>query len=180
MTVRTGRTNRTTSVPNSARELAWRLHSNAEAASARADLKVSIMLAFQGSAFVLVATSRIIAFGSTHRLSSVAITVVLVLLLGAIAPGVAAIAPTLGSRREHRRDHPHQYIYFGHLRLWDRAALAARLTSTDADAEIEMLAPQMIAISRLTWRKHRLLQVSIAVTLVALSTLTLAVVTASA
>jgi hypothetical protein len=43
-----------------------------------------------------------------------------------------------------------------------------------------MLAPQLIAISRLTWRKHRLLQVSIAITLVALSTLTLAVLTVHA
>jgi hypothetical protein len=164
----------------STRELAWRLHSNAEAASARADVKVSIMLAFQGSAFVLVATSRIIAVGPAQRLPSVAITAVLVLLLSAIAAGVAAIAPTLGSRREHRQNYRHHYLYFGHLRHWDRAALAARLPSTNPDGEIEMLAPQLIAISRLTWRKHRLLQVSIAMTLVALSTLTLAVLTVHA
>jgi hypothetical protein len=40
-----------------------------------------------------------------------------------------------------------------------------------------MLAPQLITISRLTWRTHRLVQLSVAVTFAALSTLTLVVVT---
>ena len=174
------RTRHPASGAGSARDLAWRLHSNAEAACARADLKVSIMLAFQGSAFVLVATSRIIAVGPAHSLSTHAIAVVLMLLLGATTAGVAALAPALGARREHRRSYPLQYVYFGHLRHWDHAALAARVTSTDTTTEVEMLASQVIQISRLTWRKHRLLQVSIAITVVALSSLTLAVMTAHA
>jgi hypothetical protein len=59
-------------------------------------------------------------------------------------------------------------------------ALAARLPATNPDGEIEMLEPRLIAISRPMWRKHRLLQVSIVVTLAALSTLTVAVLTVHA
>src|SRR5512144_2985786 len=100
MTARTGNSDPATGPsPTADRELARRLYANAEAAAARADVKASIILAFQGSALVLVATSRIVATGPAQRLPSAAITAVLVMLLGAIAAGVAAIAPTLGSLR---------------------------------------------------------------------------------
>jgi hypothetical protein len=181
MTARTGNSDPATGPsPTADRELAWRLYSNAEAAAARADVKASIILAFQGSALVLVATSRIVAIGPAQHLPNAAITVVMLMLLGAIAAGVAAIAPTLGSLRGHRHDYPRHYVYFGHLRYWDPVALAARLPRTDPAEEIGMLAPQLITISRLTWRKHRLVQLSVVVTFVALSTLTLVVTTTHA
>ena len=51
-----------------------------------------------------------------------------------------------------------QHHLFWHLRHWNREALIDRLESLSPHDEIQQLSQQLLAMSELNWRKHRLLQ----------------------
>jgi hypothetical protein len=50
------------------------------------------------------------------------------------------------------------YIYFGHVRHWDAAALAERLSGEDD--LLEVITRQCVVMANIAWRKHRLVQLS--------------------
>ncbi|WP_433213365.1 Pycsar system effector family protein [Dactylosporangium sp. CS-047395] len=135
-------------------EFAWRVHAALESWTTRADVKASILLAVEGGAAVFVVGSP-----DDHR--SWPAAVILILLLAAMATTASVVLPILGPRRMHRAEFARHSVYFGHLRHWRPAELTAHLdTLTPAD-ELAMLASQLVRMSRLNWRKHRLLQVSV-------------------
>jgi hypothetical protein len=136
---------------------AWRVHAALESWGSSADRKAGILLTFQGGAFVLAATETSPRFPGL-------ISSAMVLLLGAMAAGGLVVAPTLGPSARVAADSTLNLIYFGHLRCWSPAALAGELRRVSADDELAMLSRQLVALSRLRWRKHRLLQVSVLLT----------------
>lgn len=153
-------------------EFAWKVHATLEAWTARADLKASVLLAFQGGAFVLaVSWSEVLFGGNGWGTISVAVAGVVCLLL-AVVVAAAVVLPNLGSSPVHRAEREGNLIYFGHLRLWRSGELTSTLLGLTPAKEAEMLALQLIRLSRLTWRKHRLLQVSVALTCLAVILLT--------
>jgi hypothetical protein len=129
-------------------EFSWQVHTALEAWTTRADLKASILLAFQGSALVVVLPWPLPVF-------------IPLLLLGAIVLGILAVLPALGSRRRLRRQHGSNLVYFGHLRWWSPDDLAGKLEAVSRQDATRMLAEQLVRLSRLSWRKHRLLQWSV-------------------
>jgi hypothetical protein len=63
------------------------------------------------------------------------------------------------NRREAKRDWRKGMIYFGHLRHWSPADLAKQLTRKQVYEE--QLAAQLVAMSRIAWKKHARLQWSV-------------------
>jgi hypothetical protein len=163
-------------VRSSPAEFAWRVHSALEAWTAKVDMKASILLAFQGGAFIFAATSRDVVLDGTDRRPAMVAALGAVMLVTATALAATAILPFLGSTRAHRAARVHEWIYFGHLRLWDPAELALRLSRLTIHDEVQALSAQLVRMSRLNWRKHRLLQGSVALTLSAMTVMLVAVV----
>ncbi|WP_254909739.1 Pycsar system effector family protein [Micromonospora sp. NBS 11-29] len=94
------------------------------------------------------------------------------LLLLAIALATLAILPHLGSARRHRRERHENLVYFGHLRMWQAGELGQQLAGLSSTERSLMLSRQLVTMSRINWRKHRSLQASVAVLLLALLTVT--------
>ena len=86
----------------------------------------------------------------------------------AMALATVAVLPVLGSPRRHRGARADEWIYFGHVRLWEAGELAARLSRLTPHDEVRALSAQLVRMSRLNWRKHRLLQGSILLTVSAM------------
>jgi Family of unknown function (DUF5706) len=163
-------------VATSSSAFGWQVHAALEAWTARADVKASILLAFQGGVLLFAVTSRTFLVDGRPESWSVALAVSGVcVLVGATALAAMAVLPVLGPVRRHRHDHPDNLIYFGHVRHWQAPQLAQRLAELTPGDEMRMLSVQLVAISRLSWRKHRLLQMSVLLTMAALVVLTAAV-----
>ncbi len=63
-------------------------------------------------------------------------------------------------------------MYFGHLRMWQAGELGQQLAGLSSTERSLMLSRQLVTMSRINWRKHRSLQASVAVLLLALLTVT--------
>ena len=98
------------------------------------------------------------------------------LVLGALS-AAAAVFPLLGSAKLHKAQFLSHLIYFGYLRHWDPADLSTRLATVTADDEVEMLGRQLVAMSERNWTKHRLVQISLILTMTGVVGITLAVAT---
>jgi hypothetical protein len=150
-------------------EFAWRVHAAMEAWTARADLKASILLALQGGALFAVFTIDDRVNSSQRGWAPVLATVASVALVICMALTAAALAPVLGSKRKIKMERTAHLIYFGHLMHWDADELARRYARLNSSEEAVMLAHQIVRLSQLNWRKHRLLQASVALTIVLLA-----------
>jgi len=151
----------TTASPEQGSAFAWQVHGALEAWGARVDRKAGMLLAHQGGGFLLGVTAL-----PSH--GSATIMIALVLLLTAMCATAAAALPVLGSAQRLARESTTNLVYFGHLRTWQPTALAAEIAQVTAHAETLMLARQLVVLSRMNWRKHRLVQASWAITLPAM------------
>jgi len=165
-----------TRVPDRASvEFAWRVHSAMESWTAKADVKASILLAFEGGMAVLIVTSRDLVLSHRERWPGVVTAATLGLLALAIITAAMVVMPTMGSARRHRaifRDH---WVFFGHLRHWTPSDLANRIGRLSRTDELDNLAGQLVRMSQINWRKHRLLQSSVVLTVAALCCITVTV-----
>lgn len=155
-------------------ESCWRVHSTLEASSAKADAKASILLAFQGGGLILAATSTDV-IAPVGGVPAYVTACGVAMIIAAMLLAALAIAPSLGSSSCHTADRRDEWIYFGHVRQWDSTGLAARMGRLSEQDQVRALAAQLVAISRITWRKHRLLQGSVALTLAAIAVIVMAV-----
>lgn len=144
-------------------DFAWHVHGAQEAWTAKVDTKASILLALQGGALfaILAANAERGVLGTLTGCAAVievagAVSLVIGLLSSAIA-----VFPLLGPVREHRANFRDHFIYFGHVRHWEPAALAEALRQRSQPDEFDMLALQLIAMSKRNWLKHRFVQVSL-------------------
>jgi hypothetical protein len=149
-------------------EFGWQVHAALEGWATKVDVKASILLAFQGGTFIFSATSPQVMAGSAGHRPLLAAAAGMMMLVIAMALAATAILPSLGSSRRHRADHASEWIYFGHVRLWKPTELAERLSQLSERDEILALSAQLVRVSRLNWRKHRLLQASVLLTLLAM------------
>jgi hypothetical protein len=140
--------------------LIWRLHAALEAMAARADAKAGILLAHQGGAFTLGA-------GALQLGANPGIVLAMALVLAAMGTAIAVVVPVL--RPKGRMVAIGDIIYFGHLREWQPPSLAERIGELSKEDEIAMVTRQLVTLSRITWRKHRLLQISLSLTVSAMS-----------
>lgn len=143
-----------------AMESAWRIHAVLMDWTGKADAKAAVVLSLESAvmtAFAVLSGGRPHSAGPT--VSALCYWTGGGLLVLSVAVCVLAVLPRLkgvGSGEQRRMD----YIYFGHLKRWDSQDLAEALPVHEV---LPMLARQLVTLSRVCWRKHRLVQLSIIV-----------------
>ncbi|MFD3525637.1 Pycsar system effector family protein [Streptomyces sp. NPDC058653] len=144
-----------------ARENAWRIHQALGDWTARVDNKASFALTLEAaSAAGLASLAKDGSFAGRRvdgALSSLVLIALVALLIGALC-AIVAIQPRLRTRAA-RAAAPDNFIYFGHVRHWDPVRLRAALGQEDL---LPMLSRQLVVMSQVAWRKHLLVQVSLA------------------
>ncbi|WP_265737858.1 Pycsar system effector family protein [Actinacidiphila oryziradicis] len=81
----------------------------------------------------------------------------MVLLAAAALLSIGVVTPRMRDGGV-RQDWPDNFTYFGHLRLWEPDALAARLRGADP---LTSLSRQIVAMSQIAWRKYVLVRLSL-------------------
>lgn len=134
-------------------DLSWRVLGEVAGSIGKADAKAG---------FVATLNTAVLAgvFTLTHldRLGTVARAFVMVgsvLLVIAVMFAVAVVLPVLRSRKSKYTGG--NFLYFGTVRNHSAAGLLARIASEDT---AHAVCAQAVVLSRLSWLKHRLLQVS--------------------
>lgn len=152
--------------PDESVDFAWRVHDALNEWTARVDVKASIVLALESGVLALI-TVLSKKHGPLGRLSDLSL---LLYRFGLFALSVAAVLSALVvtprlRRRQTRREWRDGLVFFGHLRHWDASKLSERLTSVDSE-RLKQLSAQLVAMSKIAWHKHALLQFSMAFLLV--------------
>ncbi len=140
-------------------ELAWRVHENAKGWISQVDVKSAAALAIEaavlGFALALITNSDTLSQLTT--LSRWIVGAGLFLLLVSLVLSMLVLLPRIKLREPKPKDRG--YLYFGHLRHWDKETLTATLARNQvSDGQI---ADQVIKMSQIAWRKHVLLQWSL-------------------
>ncbi|MGH3695157.1 MAG: Pycsar system effector family protein [Pseudonocardiaceae bacterium] len=145
-------------------EFAWKVHGALQDWTAKVDTKASIVMTLETALFsgmLAFTRSQVSAYprnwSSFHHCG-------LVLLFVSIVLAGAVVFPQL-HRRDSTKSWSNKLVYFGHLRLWEPSALTEALASAQPEINLRMLSDQLVAMSRITWRKHVLVQWSLLVAL---------------
>jgi len=149
------------SVPTPANDdFAWKVHEALDSWTAKVDTKASIALAIEAAiaGFVITLSTSHGRLGGLHGFHADLEHGGLLLLAASVLASLATVMPQLG-RRKAKRDWSSNIIYFGHLRRWDPADLAANLSS--GNTTTDQLARQLVEMSKICWRKHAWLQWSL-------------------
>lgn len=146
-------------------EAAWRIHSAQVDWTGKVDSKSSFALAIQSA----VMAGIVGLAGGNGRLSNLEgfwpnsfFWVGMGVLILAIVAVTFVVRPRLRSKRLEA-EIPDNFIFFGHLRKWSPPDLEKALVEREL---LPVLTRQIVEMSKLTWRKHRLLQVSMSGALV--------------
>ena len=142
---------------------AWRIHAAQVDWTSRVDTKASFAFGIESAALGL--TVALSASGRTYAAVDGPADRALYwaglacLLFGALF-SLLVVIPRL-RHRVAQSEAGSNYIYFGHVRHWDAAALAERLSGEDD--LLEVITRQCVVMAEIAWRKHRLVQLSMAV-----------------
>lgn len=143
---------------------AWKIHAAVADWTARVDAKASFALASESAAIGIILKLRE-ASGPFHQLPSTTAQALfwvgILTLSTAIGFCLWVVTPRLRSRHL-LKEAPHNYIYFGHLRHWDPAALQEKLAAQDL---LTPLCTNIVNASKVAWAKHRCVQTSLVLTL---------------
>lgn len=141
-------------------EAAWHIHQVLVEWTANVDHKASVALAIETA----VMAGVIALAGGGSRLGNIDgfwangfYWLGIVALVVGLVTTALVVRPRLRTRElpSERSEH---YIYFGHLRSWQPSELQKALEEREL---LPALSKQIISMSQVAWRKHRLLQVSI-------------------
>lgn len=140
-------------------DTAWRIHAALMDWTGKVDGKAAFALSIEsaaiGAVIALSAPSRPLAQIKGGWSLSVYWVGVAGLAIG-VAMAVLAVVPRIRGRPTSK-DWRANFIYFGHLRHWPPDDLVRALRDDDV---LPVLARQHIAMSRIAWQKHRMVQVS--------------------
>lgn len=148
-------------VGESSISFAWRIHSAITDWTAKVDTKAAIVLSLGGVVlgFFVTLSGRGRVLAGLHGWSLALERIGLGISILGVLLASLVVAPRL-NRRQARLAWRDNIVYFGHLRYWNAQDLANKLQSLNADQQINILATQLVATSKIAWRKHRLLQFS--------------------
>jgi hypothetical protein len=144
-------------------DVAWRAHVAQENWATKVDTKASIFLALDGVVIGVTLAARaqkgsfidVLGGWRAGLLVAALVTCFVAALIAAVA-----ISPVLGRPRNRGT------IYFGDLRRRHADDLAAQLATMTVQNQISQVSEQLVAMARITWLKHRLMQVAVAAALV--------------
>jgi hypothetical protein len=145
-------------------EYGWKVHDALDAWTTKVDSKASIVLAVEAGTLALIASlaERGRPLASLHGQQVLLFRIGIGLLVLSVVLAGASVIPQL-RRRASRREWNDNSIYFGHLRHWEPDKLAKALRERDERSSIDELARQHVRMAAIAWRKHSLLQISMAV-----------------
>lgn len=147
----------------SALDNAWRIHAAQTDWTGKVDTKASFALALSSAA--LGTTVALSASGRTFsHVSGWAENALYWSGLGAILAGAFCALLVVVPRLRHTSvdaEASANYIYFGHLRLWNVDDLVAELTEGEI---LPVVARQAVVMAKIAWRKHRWVQRSMILT----------------
>jgi hypothetical protein len=148
-------------------EFAWRVHGALDSWTGKVDTKASIALAIESAMFGFAVTlSRENGpFAGLHGRGQAGYYIGLGLILVAVFFALLVVVPQL-NRRKSKKGWEGNMIYFGHLRHWDPDELCHALSKQRDDEG--QLARQLVAMAKIAWRKHSLLQISLVVLVLAI------------
>ncbi len=145
-------------------DFGWRAHQAVQEWTRSVDAKASIVLALETAVAAVAArelTKDTSPFASATGFK-LALALAIAALLGvAVLAALSVVLPRLARRRTHKHS-ADGLIYFGHLRLRSEDDIAAALERLDDSRVIRQFASQLSVTSRVAWRKHAFLQLSIA------------------
>ncbi|MGW9426664.1 Pycsar system effector family protein [Streptomyces decoyicus] len=142
-------------------ETAWKLQAGLADSTGKADAKASFALAIQSTALallgILTSTGRSPS-NPSHGASLIFLWAGVLLLASGACCAASAVSPNL--RKERRGPQSDDdFLFFGHLRHWDPAALEAAIKDKDL---LPQLSRQIVVMSEIAWTKHRRVQWSFA------------------
>ncbi|WEH41956.1 Pycsar system effector family protein [Streptomyces sp. AM 2-1-1] len=141
-------------------ETAWRIQAAVADLTAKADSKASFALTMQSTALAvlgLLASSKRAAGELDSGASRLLVWCGVLLLFSGASCAAWAISPNLRKeRRGPERDD--DFLYFGHVRNLEPAALEAILREKDP---LPPLSRQLVVMSEIAWAKHRRVQWSL-------------------
>ncbi|MDI2129833.1 Pycsar system effector family protein [Yinghuangia seranimata] len=145
-------------------DTAWRIYGVLSEATGRMDGKASFALSVETAALAgaVALDRRTSGFSPAGGLSAGLYWCGIAMLALAAVLAAAVVFPRM-ARRELTSASLDDHIYFGHLRTWRDADLRERLRLGDP---MPGLSRQLIAMSRVLWRKHQLVQWSLGTALV--------------
>jgi hypothetical protein len=160
--------------PAPAPDIGWRIHDALRDWTGKVDAKASFALTIESA--VLAATVAL--SGKDGRLSALHHDSLLTYRIGIALLGIAALAAVAAVIPQIRsgpteREWRNNFIFFGHLRHWQPDHLAEAWASSEV---LPVLARQAVVMSKIAWRKHRELQLSLSAAVLG----TAALVTAAA
>ncbi|MCX4822180.1 DUF5706 domain-containing protein [Streptomyces sp. NBC_01142] len=124
------------------------------------DTKAAFALTIESAALALTTT---LSFGPSAVLGHLRTGALTLLATGTSLIGLAillamlVVAPRMKGSQA-RRLSPSDFIYFGHVRHWDPERLVETLREADP---LPALSRQLVVISKVAWRKHRCMQLSL-------------------
>lgn len=148
-----------------ARETAWRVFGATQDWIGKVDSKASFAFGFE----VAIITAAVALTGKGKPLGVLDSWVVSTLFAaGLVLLGVAVLTSSLviAPRITARKTPPpgsEDFIYFGHLRMWDADELRRAFRDTSPTPG---LSKQIVILSKIAWRKHRLVQLSVSLSVV--------------
>ncbi len=149
------------STSDEATEAAWRIYSIIGDWTARVDAKASFALTLESAsaAGIIALSANGGLFAHPHGWGPrVLLWLGTVLVLASAAFAALVVVPRLHPSRA-RAEAPDNFIYFGHLMHREATELAASLQQTPL---LPVLSRQLVIMSRITWTKHRHVQISFA------------------
>jgi hypothetical protein len=138
---------------------AWHITETLHEWTSKVDNKASVILSLETATLGLI----LVFAGAGKPLGNLAGLPVwlfragVVFLALAIVTAGIAIFPQL-NRRDARKTWQKNYVYFGHLRRWDPANLVTAVRKTvETEADL-VLSTEIVALSKIIWRKHAFIQ----------------------
>ncbi len=144
-------------------DFGWRAHQAIQDWTRSVDAKASIVLTFETAVAAVAARELVNDRGRLADATGFKLFLAIAIgtLLGvAVLAALNVVLPRLARRRTRRRAQE-GLIFFGHLRLRSENDIAIALKDLDDVGVVEQLASQLSVTSKVAWRKHASLQVSI-------------------
>lgn len=143
-------------------DIAWRIHAVLMDWTGKIDAKATSALSLELA--ILTALVALTAADGSRPLHPHGATVVVAafwaglgLLVASVVLSVYAVVPRLHTAYAVG-ERSGGFIYFGHLRHWNPTGLAEAIST---DRVLPVISQQLVEISRICWRKHRIVQCSL-------------------
>lgn len=140
-------------------DTAWKIHSALTDWTGKVDTKASFALTIESAVLVGVVTlsGNGRALADLHGWGVFWYVLGVVILIAGLLSAVWVVRPRLRAQQV-TGEVPTNFVYFGHLRQLTPGEVETNLRSDDI---LPVLSKQLVEMSKISWTKHRLVQVSL-------------------